>query len=105
MSDGTKLPKLAAAAEKFTDEYVAALDVESEAFAAERRAYHTAYAVCDEKASEARKVAVSEHASVEEKIALHHAGNNVAAMKAKRDSALAILSAAQSHLRAVERQT
>lgn len=103
MSD-TPLARLAKAAEDATDEFTAAVDAASEAEAAFMRRYHATKGACPEDWSEAKKTNHAETVAYEEKIAQKQTEWGVERAKAVLRTRLAILSAAQSHIRAVEKQ-
>lgn len=105
MSDGTPLGKLAGAAEKATDDFAEAVDNHSQAEAAYMRSYHIAFAQTDEKKSDTARRSEAEQAAWEDKIAMKVAEHRVTIAQAALRTRLAVLSAAQSHLRAIEKQT
>lgn len=104
MSD-TPLSRLAKAAEDATDAFAAAVDAHSEAEAAYLKRFHAAFACGDDTASDARRRSEAEQQSFEQKIQMKRAEHSVERCKAVLRTRLAVLSAAQSHMRAVEKQT
>ena len=104
--DGSELARMVDACETATDQFVRAVDAHSVAEAAYLRAFHTAWqgfvATAKSKADADR---MAEHESVEERIAEKRAEGLMGASQALMRTRLSVLSAAQSHLRAVERQT
>lgn len=104
MSDGTPLSRLAKAAEDATDEFVAAVDAHSEAEADYLKTYHTSFAKTDPTKSDTARRSEAEQASWEQKIAMKRAEHGVERAKRVLTTRLAVLSAAQSHIRAIEKQ-
>lgn len=104
MSDGSRLPSLAKAAEDATDAFMAAVANHERMEATYLRAWHTAFAQTDESWSDAKRKSTADQASFEERIGEKSAEHMVMLCKAKMTTALAIMSAAQSHLRSIEKQ-
>src|SRR5689334_21122895 len=103
---GSELERMVLAAEDATDAFVRAVDRHSEAEANFLRAYHTMWArVSDAAKSKADADRMAEHEAIEEKIAEKRAAGAMESAKALLRTRLAVLSAAQSHLRAIDRQT
>jgi biopolymer transport protein ExbB/TolQ len=103
---GSELERMVSACEQATDGFVRAVDAKSEAEAAFLRVFHTARAHAARSAkSEAASERQAEDASVEEKIAFRRAVDALESAKALRYTRMAVLSAAQSHLRSVVGQT
>lgn len=104
MSDGTPLGRLAKAAEDATDAFVAAVDAHSEAEADYLKQYHTAFATSDTSKSDTARRSEAEQQAWEQKIAMKRTEHAMESAKVVLRTRLAVLSAAQSHLRAVEKQ-
>lgn len=101
MSDA--LSRLARGAEKATDEFVLAVDARTEVEATYLRKFHGEYAACEENVHAARQ-RFAEANALEERIALNAAEGALERAKAVLRTRLAILSAAQTHFRAVDHQ-
>jgi hypothetical protein len=102
---GSELERIVAGCETATDGFIRAVDAHSAAEAAYLRAYHSAWArLVDVSKSKADADRTAEHAAVEERVREKHAAGAMESAKALLRTRLAVLSAAQSHLRAVERR-
>ncbi len=103
---GSDLERMVTAAEEATDLFVRAVDKHSEAEAAYLKVFH---AVRAERATFESSVAAAERAAedaaVKEKIAEKFAEGAMISAKALMQTRLAVLSAAQTHARMIERQT
>lgn len=103
---GSELERMVSACEQATDGFVRAVDSHSEAEAAYLRAYHTMWArLADVSKSKADADRSAEHEAIEERIAEKRAAGAMESAKALLRTRLAVLSAAQSHIRFQERQT
>ena len=104
---GSELERMVVGCEVATDEFVTAVDRHSTAEAAYLRARHVVYQqlASDPKRSQASIDRACEEAAVEERIAMKRAEGLRDAAQALMRSRLSVLSAAQSQLRSVERQT
>lgn len=100
----TPLSRLARGAEEATEAFATSVDAASEAEADYLRAFHVAKAHCDESWSETRKSNHAETVAFQQKIALKRAEWAVERAKAVMRTRLAVLSAAQSHIRSIEKQ-
>ncbi len=104
--DGSELQRMVDGCEQATDLFVRAVDKHSEAKAAYLRVFHSVRA---QVAATAKSVADMERqaddAAVEEKITENYAEGAMISAKALMQTRLAVLSAAQTHARMIERQS